>query len=324
MAANLLANLDDFHRPLYQNITAAIISVVLFAGLFKFYSDPLRHIPGPFIARLTPLWLWKLTWSGIECRTISALHQKYGPVVRIAPNEVDVSDGAALGPIYIKNGGFPKSPNYQNFDIDGFATIFSDLDSARRAIRAKAVAPLFAQQAIVKGKAALEKVADAMVTELERKKANAHGRPVDVMNLFRALAIDTVTLYLFGHSFDGVGAEHLSATAFIDNFVAGGRFFYLPGWLYDYVDYWATKFDKEKLEATTSSDIVTQFATKLVDKSIAEDKGEGQTYQSRLLAAGISREETIAQVVDVMFAGTDAHGRIMSVISCYLAQCLDK
>lgn len=116
-----------------------------------------------------------------------------------------------------------------------------------------------------------------MIAKLQRRKVNAHGRPTDVLNLFRALAMDTVTLYLFGQSFDSVGEDTLSATAFIDKYVAGCRFFYLPGWIYDFVDS-ATKFEKETSVVTKSNDIITQFTTMMIDRSMAEEKGEGKTY----------------------------------------------
>lgn len=303
MAAGMLMSQNDFLSPLSIG-AATLLSALLLVSLVRFYPDPLRHIPGPLIARFTPLWLWSLTWSGIECRTIAALHKKYGPVIRIAPNEIDISDGAAIQPVYIKNGGFLKSPIYRNFDIDGFPTIFSVLDPEHRAVRAKAVAPIFAQQAIAKGRPAVQNVVDAMVAELERRKSDADGGPVDVLNLFRALAMDIVTVYLFGESFNGVGKGRFGATDFVDNFVAGGRFFYLPGWIFNHVDYWAAKFNKKKSLIAASSAMVEDYAARVVDRSIAEEKGEGQTYQGRLLRAGISREEARAQVVDVMFAGT--------------------
>ncbi|KAK3373968.1 cytochrome P450 [Lasiosphaeria ovina] len=322
MASSIVVALESLFSPV--NIGVAIVSALIITELCRFYTDPLGHIPGPFIARLTPLWLWKLTWSGVECRTIAALHEKYGPVVRIAPNEVDISDGVAIYPVYIRNGGFLKSPIYQNYDVNGSVTIFSGLDPGHRAIRAKAVTPIFAQKAVASGRPAVQSVADGMVTELERRKDEACGEPVDVLNLFRALALDTVTTYLCGESYGSVGKQRLSATAFVDDFVAGGRFFYLPGWIFNHVSDWAAKLDKNKVSIVASTEIIEQFATRVVDRSMAEEKGEGQTYQGRLLRAGISRDETIAQVIDIMFAGTDAAGMTMSLLACELARHPDK
>lgn len=56
---------------------------------------------------------------------------------------------------------------------------------------------MFAHQRIAKGKPDADKVLDAFVAEMKRRKAEANGAPVDVLNLFRALALDTVTAYLF-------------------------------------------------------------------------------------------------------------------------------
>ncbi|KAL7942702.1 cytochrome P450 [Trichoderma barbatum] len=308
--------------PGLLSIGIAIASILLLKLLYGLSTDRLGHIPGPLIARLTPVWYWYLTWKGIECTVIAALHKKYGPVVRIAPNEVDISDGAAVHPIYVDNGGFRKSPRYRNFDINGFPTLFSAVDHAHRAVRAKAVSPLFAQQAITNSKPAMQKIIGKTLNELERRKCLAAGRPVDLLNLFRSMAIDVMTEYLIGECFNSVGSERLSATAFVDNFVAGNRFFYLPGWLFGFVDGWAAKFDEKKAVITTSTDIVQTFAAKVVDNSIA--RGEKETYQGRLLNANLSREETIAQILDIMFAGTDGVARILAVFCWHLSQAPDK
>lgn len=304
------------------SIGVAVISISLLKILYTLSTDRLGHIPGPFIARLTPIWYWYLTWKGIECTVITALHKKYGPVVRIAPNEIDISDGAAANPIYVDNGGFRKIAGYRNFDINGFPTIFSVTDYTHRAVRAKAVSPLFAQQAITNSKSAMQKIIDATLIELEHRRCLAAGKPVDLLNLFRSMAMDALTQYLIGECFNSVGTERLSATGFVDNFAAGGRFFYLPSWLFSFIDSWAAKLDKNKVMITTSTDILQEFAAKVVNDSIAQ--GEKETYQGRLLNASLSREETIAQVMDIMFAGTDGVARILAVFCWHLAQAPDK
>ncbi|EEH08381.1 cytochrome P450 [Histoplasma capsulatum G186AR] len=332
MATGILATaLHAFPSPLSIPISATVVVVVVVPAvllLVKLHTDPLRHIPGPLIARLTPLWLWTLTHRGIECRTLAALHSRHGPAVRIAPNEVDLSDGAALYPLYAKNGGCAKNPVYANYDIDGFATIFSAVDAVQRATRARAVAPLFAQRAIVEGRPTMQAVVDAAVAELGARRAVAHGAPIDVLDLFRCLAIDVVSLYLFGESFGGLGSKApLAATPFVDAFAAGGRFFYVPGWLLRHVDHWAGKFEKGPGSIAASTAVVKEFAARVVDRSIAGEKAgvaQTSTYQGRLLRAGISREETIAQVLDVMFAGTDGIAMTMSVLCWNLARLPDK
>ncbi|KAL7805071.1 cytochrome P450 [Trichoderma aethiopicum] len=322
MAVNAAPTNDILASLSPLTIGLSVILILLLKALHGLTTDRLRHIPGPLIARLTPIWYWYIVWKGIECRAIAALHKKYGPVVRIAPNEVDISDGAAVPAIYIDNGGFLKTPAYRNFDINGFPTIFSVTDHAHRAVRAKAVAPLFAQQAINNSKPAMQRIIDATLAELERRKSFAEFKPVDLLDLFRCMAMDVMTEYLVWECFSSVGSERLSATGFVDSFAAAGRFFHLPNWLFSIADYCASKFHKNRASITTSIDTVHQVAAKVVDHSIA--RGEKATYQGRLLKAGISREEAIAQVVDIMFAGTDGMARILAVFCWHMAQAPDK
>lgn len=184
---------------------------------------------------------------------------------------------------------------------------------------------MFAHQRIAKGKPDVDKVLDAFVAEMKSRKAEANGAPVDVLNLSRALALDTMTAYLFREYFNSIDKGRLCVTQFINNFVAGGRIFCLPGWLYDFVDEWAAKLDKKKFVVAQSIGMIQEYATRVADKSIVEEKDhEPDTFQGRLLAAGISRGEAIAHVVGVMFAGTGAAGTTMSILCWNLAQHPEK
>ncbi|XXH01294.1 hypothetical protein Hte_007650 [Hypoxylon texense] len=325
MASGILADLWRFLS--HQSISVALLILIpgaLVFGAVRFHTDPLRHIPGPLVARLTPAWLWYVAWRGDECRTVAALHARLGPVVRVAPGEVDVADGAAAHPVYARGGGLRKSPAYRNFDVDGFPTVFSAVDPAARAARAKAVAPLFARQAVVKGRAGTRKIVGEAVAELRRRKEDADGKPVDLLNLFRSLALNASSSYLFGEPFGNVREAKLEATAFINHFVAIGSFFYLPAWLYNQISRLSDKFGKNKQEVAASIAVVQEFAARVVDNSIINEKEDAKTYQGRLLQVGISRDETIAQVKDLVFAGTDATGMNMSMLCFYLRQYPDK
>ncbi|KAI0103282.1 cytochrome P450 [Nemania sp. FL0031] len=298
-------------------VTLVVGVVVVLVRVY--YLDPLKHVPGPTIARFTPLWLWYISWRGTECTAIAALHKKYGSVVRVAPNEVDISDGRAGHQIYVKNGGYLKSPVYRNIDVNGFITLFSAVNPAHRAPRAKAVAPLFAQQQVIQNRAHAQQVIAQMLKELERRKAGACGQPVDVLNLFRAMFIDTVSLCLLGESLNSVGKNRCTATDFVDRFASSGRFFLLPGWLFHKIEHWAHIIHKDRHTVDASIQHVQDFAARVVDRSIAKQKPEDRTYQGRLLNGGISREETIAQVIDILFAGTDGVGSTLSQLAWFLA-----
>ncbi|KAJ7060212.1 hypothetical protein C8F01DRAFT_1253543 [Mycena amicta] len=56
------------------------------------FFHPLSSIPGPWYAAVSSLWITTHVLRLEQCKTIHALFQTYGPVVRIAPNEIAFSD----------------------------------------------------------------------------------------------------------------------------------------------------------------------------------------------------------------------------------------
>ena len=276
----------------------------------RFHS--LAHVPGPLLAKCSSLWLYYHAYIGDETTAVHQLHKTYGPVVRVAPNDVDISDGDAIAPIYIDKGGLLKSACYGNFDIDGHASIFSTLSSAHRAPRAKAVVSMFSTASIRSGSDLIYECVDKFVARL-RAEANT-GQPVDVLNLSRGLATDAVSSYLFGNSYRGIEekSSKLSLSPFVDAFVAVGRFFYLPNGVFLFLEWVIATFTPDK-HVNDSFAAVNGFVSHLVDGAVSHT----ETYQSRLLAQGISKSETIAQCKDLIFAGTDSTGMNLAIL-CWL------
>ncbi|KAK4561003.1 hypothetical protein LTR86_004958 [Recurvomyces mirabilis] len=302
-------------------LVAAATGFLSFVVHRAFYG-PLRSIPGPLICRLTSFWIYYHSYIGDECTQINGLHKTYGSVIRIAPNEVVLSDGSALAPVYSERGGFMKAPCYSNFDIEGHSTIFSTLSPAHRSVRGKAVLPMFSLGNIrANGQ---DKVEECVARFIARLKIEAHAsrsatgsKPVNVQNLTRALALDAVSSYLFGESYGGIceQTDRLSATAFVDALVAVGRFFFLPNWLFLSLELARTKLWADQSEHDSATK-VDSFAEQIVRKAEKTDT----TYQGRLLKAGISQHEVEVQCKDLIFAGTDSTGTNLATIIWHLAK----
>src|SRR6266487_4971875 len=69
-------------------------SLLIICALWAFFSiyrravSPLNKIPGPWYSLYTDTWLMLQEFSSKRRTYIHALHQKYGPVLRLGPNEV--------------------------------------------------------------------------------------------------------------------------------------------------------------------------------------------------------------------------------------------
>ena len=313
--------------------SANLFSVLILGALLSFCSlllyraflGPLRSVPGPLICRLTSLWTYWHSYIGDECTQINALHARYGSVVRIAPNELSLSDGAALAPIYAEKGGFLKAPCYANFDIEGHETIFSTRDPAHRAVRSKAVVAMFSTSSIRAGSAAIEGCVTRLMERMREEAAESRRvyretgspKPINMLNLARSLALDAVSSYLFDRPFGGISekTDRMSATAFVDTLVAVGRFFFLPNWVFLALEMSRMKFWPDGEEDASASK-VDDFVSSMVSKA---EPGE-RTYHGRMLGAGISKAETEVQCKDLIFAGTDSTGTNLSTIVWHLAK----
>ncbi|KIM92531.1 hypothetical protein OIDMADRAFT_107109 [Oidiodendron maius Zn] len=97
-------------------------------------KKPSSKVPGPWYSKWTSLIL-KYHWlSGTRSFYVQALHQEYGPVVRIAPDYVDFCDIDATKTIYSAKETFRKSAWYSDFVPVEEQNIFStrDIDFHRR------------------------------------------------------------------------------------------------------------------------------------------------------------------------------------------------
>ena len=95
----------------YIGLKGAVIilaHIVLATIIYRFCLDPLRHVPGPTAARFTELWRTRRYALGGWRQDILDLHDKYGPVVRIAPNEISFVDKDALVQVYGHSTGTKK------------------------------------------------------------------------------------------------------------------------------------------------------------------------------------------------------------------------
>ncbi|KAL4922507.1 cytochrome P450 [Aspergillus aurantiobrunneus] len=296
-------------------ILALLLGALIARCLYRLYYHPLSRVPGPRLAACTSLWLAWHTFCGDECTVVFRLHKKYGPVLRVAPNDVDIASGGAIEPIYLNHGGFPKTPVYSKFDIDGHPTIFSTLTLPERASRAKAVAPLFSTASIRNSQETLLQVVDDFVERLRREARS--GQPVNVLQLARAMAIDAVSAYLFHERYGALNerAEVMSASPFVDAYVGVGAFF---NFAYGKVgEYLVSVFERlaESPETAKSFTTMDDYSSGLMKRSVPESG----SYQSRLLEK-VSPTQSQIEVKDVCFAGTDSTGMNTATIIWYLAK----
>lgn len=103
----------------------AFTAVVAYLAYFRWFHT-LSKFPGPFWASQTDLWRVYQLCTRRMPETLLKLHEKYGPVVRIGPNELSFQSSEALATIYKSGRTMIKSNFY-----DGFTAFIPNLFGTR-------------------------------------------------------------------------------------------------------------------------------------------------------------------------------------------------
>lgn len=89
--------------------------LIVYPSLFS----PLARIPSAhWSAPISRVWILWVRFVQRENRTLHSAHRRLGPVVRVSPNELSVSDVDSVRTIY--QGGFEKPVWYSVFDNYGY------------------------------------------------------------------------------------------------------------------------------------------------------------------------------------------------------------
>ena len=107
-----MANLSLLHEKVSSrpNALLAAFAILLLASCLQLLRTywRLRHIPGPFWAKITNF--QRVYWVKTKKAHLihQEMHEKYGEFVRFGPNMVSISDPSAIPTVYPMRAGFPK------------------------------------------------------------------------------------------------------------------------------------------------------------------------------------------------------------------------
>lgn len=104
--------LSEINLPTALCLIAVLSSAL---AIYRLWFAPLSRFPGPRRTALTRLWIIYHEFRGTRTVVLDKLHAKYGPVVRVAPNEVSFNDAQGLKDIYGIKSDMGKSDFYDMF-----------------------------------------------------------------------------------------------------------------------------------------------------------------------------------------------------------------
>jgi cytochrome P450 len=325
----------------FSSLGSLAILTAMSVVVYRLCLHPLRHVPGPLLGRTTSLFLYGISYLGIEGHVLRHYHYVYNTkVLRVSPNSVSISDNEAIHSIYVAGGGFLKDSRYVNFNLGQVVTIFSSLNTDYRDIRAKAVAPLFSPSRLrtaCEPQGVIRESISEFVSQFKAIKAECKSQQVkcDILDLCARLSLDVVTGYLLGEPYGGL-QEHqhlpmearrtakLSINPFIFAIVAFSRFSLLPNQVFQLVYSISSRISFSEAVGKCFIQLDT-FTKRLVQKAISAEPSKSKgSYQDRLLAAGIAPDEVEVQCKAIIFASSDSTAVKLATILFHLVQNQDR
>ncbi|KAH8711861.1 cytochrome P450 [Phaeosphaeriaceae sp. PMI808] len=164
--------------------------------LYNREVTPLRRIPGPFLARLQrPL-------------VDLALHRKYGPIVRIAPNEVLVSSPQSKKILYGATSKFTKGDWYSATDDFGWSgtdhlDLLPELNMEKYRFQRRLIGGAYTASFMKELEGKLDEILERNLKIMARNS----GLIVNVDTFFAYFASDCVQMATFGKSLGFVEAN---------------------------------------------------------------------------------------------------------------------
>lgn len=164
----------------------------------------LRHVPGPFLASFTNLWVQRAMASGRFYEIIQTEQQRHGRVMRMGPDSVCVYEPEALWRINAARSAYARGPWYSalRFDPRGHS-IFSECDTSRHDRRKAKLAAGYSGKRLLD----LESHIDAGLAQLVRHLHKYHAQTVDIGRLLQFFQVDLISKAGFGQAWGDLADE---------------------------------------------------------------------------------------------------------------------
>jgi len=200
-------------KLLMLSISLSAILVLNCIGLavYRFYFHPLAKFPGPKLAAITTWYefYWDVVKDGKFTFHIYDLHKKYGPIIRISPNELHIHDPDYFDQLYARSGRRDKYSYISSrfgYPNDAFFTAPHDLHKVRR----KAISPFFSSAKISEFHPVILSKIDKLCRKIYLHQE--YGQVLPLSKCWFALTTDIITEYAFAKSYDHLESEEFKDT----------------------------------------------------------------------------------------------------------------
>ncbi|KAH9882373.1 hypothetical protein J1614_000609 [Plenodomus biglobosus] len=181
------------------------LSVIIYWTVWIIYTrtlHPLASVPGPFWASISRMWYMYRIYIGDMDQVQRRLHERYGPIVRIAPNEVSTTEASAIPKIYKIQRPLTKTDFYS---VWGGGTLskrldtFSEPDERLHSNYRRIVNPVYTLSNVLKSEEYINKVSALFIKRLGEYADREET--IDLGQWLQMYSFDVIGEIFFGDMF---------------------------------------------------------------------------------------------------------------------------
>ncbi|KAM5354153.1 hypothetical protein ACJ41O_000803 [Fusarium nematophilum] len=168
-------------------IALSLSLLLITIAIYRLSFHPLARIPGPKLAAVSSVWHAYHARNGLMARLGKTLHLKYGPVVRVGPNEVWFDTKEAFQAIYIATA---LSKPHLNWQLDprfpDTLDLLSERDVRRYRLQRRLIGPVYQTSNLLQYEAVIDQVLERSIAKLKSLK----GGSVELNEWMHIIAVE--------------------------------------------------------------------------------------------------------------------------------------
>jgi hypothetical protein len=195
-------------------IASAIVLYIAGLYIYRLTFHPLAKFPGPKLAAVS-LW-YEFYYDGIKrgqyVFRIKEMHEKYGPIVRITPDELHINDPDFIPELYAV-GGRKRDKYRRVMQLFGFTeAAISTVEHDVHRIRRGAMSRMFSKDSVRRLEPIMQQNLEKLFGRMEEFKES--GQPLSLLPVFSAFTNDLIAEYAFGISYNWLDAPEFNKSFF--------------------------------------------------------------------------------------------------------------
>lgn len=301
---------------------SGVLVIVYFVShaIYNIYFHPLSKFPGPKRAAVSYAWLMRVLTSGTSPQTHKEIHDKYGPVVRISPNQLSFCSASSWKDIYGHVGGrqqFLKSDTYEN---EYHPSIVSARDPAQHGQMRKLLSHGFSQKALMEQEDIVHEYVDLLIKQIQ---THATDKPEgeEMVKWYNYITFDIIGDLAFGDPFGSL--KSAEPHFWVESIFKSIEF--LP-WITVFKRIPITKYIKQYITPPGAAEARKAHFQYSRDKIIKRmnNNTPRKDFLTRILAAkeaqGISVDELQSHSNVLILAGSETTATFLSGFTYYLCK----